>query len=245
MRYNIYVGKIFLLLSIFSCLFNLTFLIRRSISILAENVWMTPIFAFGLLSVPYVTYAVRAYVEVIWNAYVPDLIGRKRFGLMKEHVYSSIVLPSDCDIYNHMNNSRYSREADFARTRWYCDTGLLRFMQKTGKYLIMTASTIRYRRSLEVFQSFTIATKIIYWDERNIYLQHKFLTGSNFVNSIIITRMRVLAQNKSAEEFLQEFLGTSSTLEKSPLSAELKHYLNYLETCSNNLRPSSSFVIPK
>ncbi|TEB17433.1 hypothetical protein C9890_0518, partial [Perkinsus sp. BL_2016] len=35
--------------------------------------------------------------------------------------------------------------------------------------------TIRYRRSIGPFQAYSIITKLVWWDEKNLYIQQNFL----------------------------------------------------------------------
>ncbi|XP_018098257.1 protein THEM6-like [Xenopus laevis] len=52
--------------------------------------------------------------------------------LLKEHSYLGKVLPHDLDFLLHMNNSRYLREADFARFALYTHSGLFQAMHSLG-----------------------------------------------------------------------------------------------------------------
>lgn len=82
--------------------------------------------------------------------------------LLKQKIifYQGIVSPSDIDMFLHMNNSRYGRAADFARTSYFVETGLARFLRDNNSFFVMSASAIRYRKSLGLFQKYMITTKV-------------------------------------------------------------------------------------
>jgi acyl-CoA thioesterase FadM len=76
----------------------------------------------------------------------------------------------------HMNNCRYFREMDFARVDFYERTGLYKLiLQKKGS-VFQGAATIRYRRFIRPFTRFHLTSKIVYWDDQNIYMEHRFLS---------------------------------------------------------------------
>ena len=60
----------------------------------------------------------------------------------------------------HMNNAKYFRDADFARSGFWLETHGWDAMRKLGATAVLGASTIRYRRSLNIFELFYIKTKV-------------------------------------------------------------------------------------
>ena len=62
-----------------------------------------------------------------------------------------------------MNNGRYRRAMDFARLSYYADCGFLDRGLRTGSMALMVAATARYRQALQLFQSYTIVTKVQYF----------------------------------------------------------------------------------
>jgi acyl-CoA thioesterase FadM len=69
-----------------------------------------------------------------------------------------------------MNNSRYLREIDMARADFYERTGLYKIICNKGGGIVQGAATIRYRRFIKTFHRFNITTKIIYWDDKSIFM---------------------------------------------------------------------------
>ncbi|XP_033211569.1 protein THEM6 [Belonocnema kinseyi] len=119
---------------------------------------------------------------------------RKRVHILDETSIYGVCTATDVDtLLYHMNNARYLRELDFARADFYERTNLYREICSQGSGLVQGAATIRYRRFLKVFCFYKITSKIIYWDEKTIFMEHRFITPSDgFVRAIAICRQRLL-----------------------------------------------------
>lgn len=59
-----------------------------------------------------------------------------------------------------MNNARFIRELDFAKTDFYQKTGLFKTLKKNGGSILVGATTIRYRRLLKIFSTYRITSKV-------------------------------------------------------------------------------------
>ncbi|RYG60098.1 MAG: acyl-CoA thioesterase [Alphaproteobacteria bacterium] len=89
--------------------------------------------------------------------------------------------PADLDTLLHMNNSRYLAIMDIARIDLITRCGLWKKLRSRGHYPIVEAQTIRYRKSIKLFQRFTIVTHIQGWDEKSFYLTQTFMRGNEIV----------------------------------------------------------------
>lgn len=119
---------------------------------------------------------------------------KKRVHILDETVVYGICTTNDVDAFlYHMNNARYLRELDFARADFYERTDLLREACVQGSGIVQGATTIRYRRFIKPLMIFKITSKIIYWDERSFFMEHRFITPSDgFVRAIAICRQKFL-----------------------------------------------------
>ena len=63
------------------------------------------------------------------------------------------VMPMDIDLFVHMNNIRYLRATEFSRLFCMFRTGLDKAIRNLLVYVVLTATTMRYRRELRLFQS--------------------------------------------------------------------------------------------
>lgn len=62
--------------------------------------------------------------------------------------------------FKHMNNARYVRELDFARFHFYERTGIYDEIKKNKGHVLQTASNIRYRRTIPIFTTYKLTTKV-------------------------------------------------------------------------------------
>ncbi len=109
---------------------------------------------------------------VYWRAF-----RGKRLGLLEVSVVPLIVLPGDLDIYGHMNNGRYLTLMDLGRMDLLFRTGMGKIAGKHRWGPLVGQVTIRYRKSLKLFQPFEIHTRITGWDEKWFYIEQTFRRG--------------------------------------------------------------------
>ncbi|XP_078401646.1 protein THEM6-like [Cetorhinus maximus] len=113
--------------------------------------------------------------------------------ILKEQTVRGIVLMQDIDFLGHMNNSRYLRECDFARVSLYIRNGIFNVTRKLKANMVLGAATIRYRRSLRLFEQFKIRSRILCWDEKAFYIEQEFIScRDSFVCATMLCRQNVL-----------------------------------------------------
>lgn len=102
-----------------------------------------------------------------------DVLGpaRKRF----------LVWPPDLDVLLHVNNGVYLSMLDVARVDLLLRSAAASKLRARGFYPVVAAETIRFRRSLTLFQRFEVETRIIGWDEKAFIIQHRFLRREELV----------------------------------------------------------------
>jgi acyl-CoA thioesterase FadM len=91
------------------------------------------------------------------------------------------VLPTDLDVLRHMNNGVYLSLLDLARTDLMIRSGLMTPVRERGWYPVVTAESIRFRRSLTLFQRFHIETRVHGWDEKSFVIEQRFTRGDDTV----------------------------------------------------------------
>lgn len=113
--------------------------------------------------------------------------------LLAEQRYAGRVLPSDLDLLLHMNNARYLREADVARTVHLVRCGVLEALRALGGHTVLAASCARYRRSLRLLEPFEVRTRLLGWDDRAFYLEARFISlRDGFLCALLRSRQHVL-----------------------------------------------------
>jgi YbgC/YbaW family acyl-CoA thioester hydrolase len=105
------------------------------------------------------------------------VIGRSRsaVGLLDGCVTPFRVWPSDLDVLRHMNNGKYLSIMDLARIDFLQRTGIAAKFKRAGLFPIVTKSCMRYRRSLTLWQSFTIETAFVAANETEFFISQRFM----------------------------------------------------------------------
>ncbi|XP_008320011.1 protein THEM6-like isoform X2 [Cynoglossus semilaevis] len=184
-----------------------------------------------LFSVFDVWYFLRAALAVVHAWFQPRI-----WDILAVQSFDGIVLPHDLDKLYHMNNSRYLRECDFARLHAYTRSRLLIALFKSGGGMVIGASTIRYRRSLEIWESFQIQTKIRGWDDKAFYLEQRFVSKRDgFVSAVMFSKQNVM--NSSPEILIS--LASKMKVESPELPQELKYWNSFISASSQILRAES------
>ncbi|MFD2234200.1 thioesterase family protein [Phaeospirillum tilakii] len=98
---------------------------------------------------------------------------RPKLGLLDESELNFRVWPSDLDFNLHMNNARYLAVMDLGRLDLVVRGGLWRAVLRRRWQAVLAGSVVRFRRQLRPFQPFTLKTRLVGWDERWLYLDHR------------------------------------------------------------------------
>jgi acyl-CoA thioesterase FadM len=103
---------------------------------------------------------------------------RSRVGVMDECRTPYRVWPTDCDVLRHVNNGVYFSMQDLARIDYMIRIGAAQKISAAGWYPVVVGEKMRFKKSLAPFQKFEIGTRLMAWDEKYIYLEHRFYRGS-------------------------------------------------------------------
>jgi YbgC/YbaW family acyl-CoA thioester hydrolase len=101
------------------------------------------------------------------------------------------VWPGDIDVLFHVNNGVYLTMLDVARVDMMLRSGALRLLRKAHVFPVVQSQTIRYRRSLRLFERFEVETRVVGWDEQAFLLTHAFLRRDEVVAEAVV-RVRFL-----------------------------------------------------
>lgn len=183
---------------------------------------------FCSVDVWYFLRGVQVFVRAVFQPGILDI-------LAEEDVYGT-VSPHDLDYMGHMNNSRYLRECDFARFHHYMRNGFFMASWKLGAKMVVGASTIRYRRSLNFREAFVIRTKVLGWDDKAFYLEQRFVSQKDgFVSAVMLCRQNVV--RSSPQQIIEHVC--KKKIECPEFPEDLKHWISYIGTSSQALRAES------
>lgn len=100
------------------------------------------------------------------------------------------TLPTDIDILGHMNNGRYLSLFDLGRWDLLVRTGMADVMKRNDWYAVVSAETITFRKSLQLWQRFDVETRLLGHDDRAIYMEHRAVVrGEIYARAIVRARM--------------------------------------------------------
>lgn len=85
------------------------------------------------------------------------------------------VLPVDLDFLWHVNNGVYFSFMDFGRMDMIFRNGVFKLGQKKGWYGVVASEAIKFRRSLKLWDKFTLETQIVGHDEKYFFISQKFI----------------------------------------------------------------------
>jgi acyl-CoA thioesterase FadM len=112
---------------------------------------------------------------------IPALAIRQHFrplapiGVLDEDTLAMRVWPNDIDINLHLNNARYLNVMDFGRMHLLARTQILNHVIRSRWTPLVGAVWMTYRRSLPLFSRFTLASRLVCWDERWFYIEQTFI----------------------------------------------------------------------
>lgn len=86
------------------------------------------------------------------------------------------VLPHDIDINLHLNNGRYLQLIDLNRAEWLIRTGIWDVIRRNRWKPILGSVAVQYRRELRLWDKAHMETRLLGWDKRWTYLEHRVTT---------------------------------------------------------------------
>jgi len=97
------------------------------------------------------------------------------------------VLPNDLDFNLYLNNGRYFTLADLGRLDFAIRTGSARVAFAKRAIPLIGDAVAKFRRDLRPFQRFELQTRLLGWDEKWIFTEHRFVRGGR-VAGLVVTR---------------------------------------------------------
>jgi acyl-CoA thioesterase FadM len=114
------------------------------------------------------------------------LIGKSKVDLLATTRVSLRIWPNDLDANLHVNNGRYLALADIGRMHWFVRTGLLRVAREQKSFPVIGDAIAKFRRDLKLFQTFEIHTRLIGWDRKWGFIEHRFIRRDRVIGVVAI-----------------------------------------------------------
>ncbi|MGO4452740.1 acyl-CoA thioesterase [Arthrobacter sp. RAF14] len=115
------------------------------------------------------------------------------------------ALPTDVDIAVHINNGMYFSLMDLGRFDLMVRAGVWERMRRKGWSPVVSAQTISYRKSVRLWQRYTIESRIIGLDAKAIYFEQRMVAdGEIYARAYMATRLVHRGRPVSNEEIIAE-----------------------------------------
>lgn len=185
-----------------------------------------------VIALAYIFWDVNYFLRVAFTIGIGRLF-QKKCGVNDTTTIYGFCTTQDVDIFlKHMNNARYVRELDFARFHFYDRTGIYANIKKVNGHALQGASSIRYRRTIPIFMAYKVETKLVYWEDKTLFIEQKFITvNDGFVRAVVLSR-----QNLIDVDAKTLFDGIPGNDQKPECPEEIKHWLQAIEISSARLR---------
>ena len=146
------------------------------------------------------------------------------------------VLPTDLDIFMHVNNGVYLTMMDLGRTDLMLRAGFFHSIRKNGWYPVVAAESIRFRRSLRLWQRFVIQTRVLGWDDTSIYLEQVFKRDDEVIaHAVVDARILARGGGKVSPAQLMQLIDLEDT---PPVLPEWVHgWLAATHSMASNVMP--------
>lgn len=189
-----------------------------------------------IVALLYIFFDVNYFIRIVFTIVLGRLFEKKKNVLDATTVYG-ICTTNDLDImFKHMNNARYVRDLDFARFHYYDRTGLYDEIMKNKAHALQTASCIRYRRTIPFLQPYKITTKVVYWEEKTLYIEQQFITLSDgFIRAVVLSKQTTIGLDVPA---VMAKLSKKSISYRPTPPAEFNDWVESMNKSSNRLKKS-------
>ncbi|PMV22755.1 MULTISPECIES: acyl-CoA thioesterase [unclassified Pseudomonas] len=115
------------------------------------------------------------------------------------------VWPLDLDFNRHVTNGRYFTLADVARMDYVLRSGAFRVALRAKALPIVGDTWGKFRRELKLFEPFEIHTRMLGWDAKWSYIEHRFISRRRVVAVVVMRGLFRSAEGTiSPSAFCQE-----------------------------------------
>lgn len=119
--------------------------------------------------------------------FTESLKSRNRpLGLFETHHSRHICWPWDLDPWMELNNGRTLTLFDLGRLPLSGRLGMIRALAANGWGMSAAGTHVRYRRRVRMFHKVRMASRLIGWDARFLYVEQAMWRGGEALNHILV-----------------------------------------------------------
>ena len=102
------------------------------------------------------------------------------------HVSQHYCLPWDIDLWRELNNGRTLTLYDLGRIPLAGRAGLIAVLRRKGWGLTIAGASVRYRRRIRVFERIEMRSRVVWWDDKFVYIEQSMWSqDGNCANHIL------------------------------------------------------------
>ncbi|WP_432454059.1 MULTISPECIES: acyl-CoA thioesterase [unclassified Agarivorans] len=146
----------------------------------------------------------------------------------EDFVISLRALPFDCDANMHLTNSRYLAFGDLGRIDMMLKTGLAAASLKQRWLGVVNAQSITYIRPIKPLSKLELHSKLLGWDEKYWYFEHRFIGQDTLYASILVRGVFIRGKSVITMTDLLHLIGDTQPSPELPL--RVIHWKQLLST---------------
>ncbi|MEO1139354.1 MAG: acyl-CoA thioesterase [Pseudomonadota bacterium] len=117
-----------------------------------------------------------------------------KFAPLDTHVSRHICLPWDIDLWMELNNGRTLTLYDLGRIPMAYRAGLVQALKTNRWGLTMAGASVRYRRRIRMFETVEMRTRVVWWDDKFIYIEQSMWKSDGDCANHIVYRSAVTGE---------------------------------------------------
>ncbi|KAJ8732004.1 hypothetical protein PYW08_014734 [Mythimna loreyi] len=178
-----------------------------------------------------INYLTRTLISVLTGR-----LYQRKYSLDETTTIYGICTFQDCDIsFRHIRIARLLRDLDFARYHFYERTGIYRRSGELGIKSLQGCTLTVTDDPVPLFGLYKINTKLVYWDDRSLFLEHEVITlRDGKIRSVLLSRQHAIGRNGDSTEALLSGLPGSQAHPACP--EYIEHWLRSMEISSSKLK---------
>ena len=140
------------------------------------------------------------------------IVAKNFYNKMEKSIYDFIskshfvVYPWHLDLNFHVNNAVYLKYCNHARLQYLSSSGVLRFLIKRKINPVLLKNEVTYKKSLKLFETFQVETKLESVKKKEIIIKHLFKRDQVVVASCLSYAKLISKKSLDYTQVIEEFM---------------------------------------